>query len=81
MTEALSGVHEMLGVGTLFTDEEGKPVVHVHAANGRGDSTKTGCIRRGVVTWQTVEVILYELKQCSAKRVLDRDLGFSLLQP
>lgn len=48
MEYVLKGVHEISGIGTLFCDEEGEPMVHIHAANGREESTKTGCIREGV---------------------------------
>lgn len=81
MEHVLDDVHELAGTGTLFPDEDGRPVLHVHAACGRNASSITGCIRRGVKTWQTLEVVLYELTDCPARRVMDPATGFALLQP
>ncbi|MBI5788898.1 MAG: DNA-binding protein [Candidatus Schekmanbacteria bacterium] len=73
--------HEITGSGTLFPNEAGKPVVHMHIACGRNDSTITGCIRKGVNTWNLLEIVLIELIGCRAKRVLDAKSGLMLLQP
>lgn len=77
----LDGVHETAAVGTLFPDETGKPSLHMHAACGRGESTKTGCVRPGVVTWKILEVVLLELTGTSALRRPDPEIGFPLLSP
>jgi predicted DNA-binding protein with PD1-like motif len=81
MTHVLSGVHEIAGTGTLFPDEEGKPVLHLHIASGREDSTVTGCVRTGVKIWQIGEVVLFELTDTLAIRKVDPILGFKLLCP
>ena len=81
MVHILSDVHEIAGTGTIFPDEAGNPVLHMHMACGREDQTKTGCIRRGVKVWQVMEVILFEIVQARCKRIPDPDLGFLLLQP
>ena len=78
---SLAGVHEVNGVGTLFPDKEGKPVLHMHATMGRGDQTRAGCIRHGVEIWQVGEVILIEIIDNSAKRLPDEKTGFELLEP
>ncbi len=80
-TTELRGVHEVVGTGTLFPGKEGKPILHVHLACGRGESTVTGCIREGVRAWHVIEVVLFELTECSARRVLDAATGFELLAP
>lgn len=80
-THILGDVHEVAGTGTLFPDEEGSPVLHLHMACGRGDHTVTGCIRAGVKVWQILEVILFELVDTTGRRALDPDLGFKLLVP
>ena len=80
MVNVLSGVHEVAAVGTLFPDEEGRPVLHMHAAFGRGDNTKTGCIRAGIVTWHVLEVVLVEVTGLDASRQPDAATGFHLLQ-
>jgi predicted DNA-binding protein with PD1-like motif len=76
----LQNVHEITGAGTLFPDQQGNPVLHLHMACGRQSSTKTGCIRRGVRVWQVMEVILFELLESKGRRVLDPETGFSLLR-
>jgi predicted DNA-binding protein with PD1-like motif len=82
LVETLDAVHEVAGSGTVFWDEEtDAPATHIHVAAGRGTSTHTGCVRRGVRVWQTMEVILWELVDSTATRVLDPQLGFKLLKP
>lgn len=81
MHHVLDNVHEVAGVGTLFPDKDGQPVVHMHMACGRKEATITGCIRSGVVTWQVLEIILMELVDCSARRMPDAATGFALLEP
>lgn len=77
----LDGIHEILGVGTIFPDEQGTPKLHMHAALGRDGVTRTGCIRPGIEIWQVGEVILYELHKTRACRRKDPDTGFELLEP
>jgi predicted DNA-binding protein with PD1-like motif len=81
MLHALSGVHEIAGVGTLFPDDEGVPLLHMHMACGRNADTITGCIREGVRVWHVMEVILFELLDTSAIRAFEVETGFKLLQP
>ncbi len=81
MEHRLNNVHEVTGTGTIFPDDTGSPVLHLHIACGRGESTITGCIRNGVKTWQILEVIIVELLDCSAVRQYDKVTGFKLLQP
>ncbi len=80
MVNALTGVHEVAAVGTLFPDEAGAPTLHMHAAFGRGDSTLSGCIREGIVAWQVLEIVLIEIVGLTATRVRDPETGFGLLQ-
>jgi predicted DNA-binding protein with PD1-like motif len=77
----IDGAHELLAVGILAPDEEGRPRFHIHAALGRCGNTKTGCLRLGVKTWVMAEVILYELLDVKAIRVKEPDTGFQVLQP
>lgn len=81
MQYALEHAHEIAGVGTLFRDEAGVPLVHMHMACGREDSTITGCIRTGVKVWHVMEVILQELTGTTARRATEQPLGLKLLQP
>ena len=77
----LPGVHEIVGVGTIFPNDEGDPVLHMHIASGRESSTITGCVRRGVKVWQVGEVILWEIKGTNARRLIDKDTQLELLEP
>jgi len=59
--------------------DEGKPVLHIHAALGRAGKTTSGCLRPGVTTWLVGEVILYEILGVDAVRIKDEESGFVLL--
>ena len=77
----IDGAHEVAGVGVLAPGEDGKPVLHMHAALGRSGQTVTGCLRPGVTTWVVGEVILYEILGARVARLKDKRSGFDLLQP
>jgi predicted DNA-binding protein with PD1-like motif len=80
MQAALEAAHEVAGTGTLFCNEQGDPVLHMHMACGRGETTRIGCIRSGVQVWQVMEAVLFELVGARGQRVKDPDLGFQVLQ-
>jgi predicted DNA-binding protein with PD1-like motif len=69
---------EILGVGTIFPDENG-PKLHFHSAFGRGDTTLVGCPRGGANVYCTLEIIIIELTDVGAVRALDPKLGVKLL--
>jgi predicted DNA-binding protein with PD1-like motif len=77
----MSNVHEIVGAGTLFRDEEGTPLLHMHMACGRSGQTVTGCIRDGVKVWHVMEAILQELTGTTARRAVEEPLGLKLLRP
>ena len=79
MVTALTGAHEAGAVGTIFPNAEGRPVLHMHAACGREQSTITGCIRVGIKTWHILEIILIELTGLDMARLKDDATGFELL--
>lgn len=81
MEHILDNVNEVVGTGTIFPNEEGKPILHMHIACGRQASTVTGCVRKGIKTWHVLEVILFELVDTTALRALDSITGFELLKP
>lgn len=81
LTHVLDDAHEVAGTGTLFPDDTGRPVLHMHMACGRGTDTVTGCIRGGVRVWQVMEAVLVELLGTDAARLPDPATGFKLLQP
>ena len=80
-THFLGGVHESSGVGTLFPNEDGTPVLHLHLSCGRKDQGVTGCARNGVVVWLYMEVVILEIIGECGKRVVDPLSGFALLDP
>lgn len=67
-------------MGVLAPNEDGKPVLHIHAALGRSGQTITGCLRYGVSTWLVGEAILYEIVGVKVARVKDKESGFELLE-
>ena len=75
----VDGVHEVVGVGVLAPDSNGKPSLHIHAALGRAGKTTTGCLRMGAKTWLVGEVILYEILGADVARLPDKESGFELL--
>jgi len=77
----IDGAHEVVGVGVLAPNEDGRPVLHIHAALGRTGQTMTGCLRHGVTTWLVGEVILYEILGADMVRIKDKQSGFDLLEP
>jgi predicted DNA-binding protein with PD1-like motif len=76
----LKEAHEIIGLGLLAPDEDGKPVLHMHASMGRGNKALTGCIRPGIFTWLVGEVIVYEITGTTALRKMHQDSGFVLLE-
>jgi predicted DNA-binding protein with PD1-like motif len=77
----LDGAHEVAGVGVLAPGEDGRPILHIHAALGRSGKTTTGCLRPGVTTWLVAEAILYEILGAKVARLMDSESGFELLEP
>ena len=73
------GPGEVLGVGTIYCDDEG-PKLHIHTAIGKGDQTVVGCPRGGAKTFLILEVTIIEITGINARRKLDLDTGFNLLR-
>jgi predicted DNA-binding protein with PD1-like motif len=76
----VKGAHEVVGVGVIAPDKDGRPVLHIHASLGRGDNVITGCLRPGVTTWLVAEAIIYEITGINPRRLPDKDSGFDLLE-
>lgn len=81
MEHLINDVYEVSGTGTLFPDDEGNPVLHMHLACGRSGETITGCIRKGVKVWHVLEIILWEITDTASARLPDKETGFKLLVP
>lgn len=74
MERMLSAPHEVTGVGTLISTENGKPVLHMHVSAGRGDVSVTGCIRRGIRVWGVLEATLIEFTKTSTLKRYEKDM-------
>jgi len=81
MFRGVSDAHEVAAVGVLAPDAQGRPVLHIHGSLGRAGATVSGCFRKGLKTWVTGEVILYEVTGTPAVRLDDPVAGFALLEP
>ena len=77
----LKGVHEILALGTIFPDQEGKPRLHMHAALGRQGVARVGCTRPGIEVWKLGEVVLLEITGSTACRRSDPATGFEMMEP
>ncbi len=76
----VDGAHEVVGAGVLAPGEDGKAILHIHAALGRSGKTMSGCLRPGVTTWLAGEVILHEIIGADVARIRDEESGFVLLE-
>ncbi|HEY33568.1 MAG TPA: DUF296 domain-containing protein [Dehalococcoidia bacterium] len=76
----VDGAHEVAGVGVIGPGEDGRPVLHIHAALGRSGKTTTGCLRPGVTTWVVGEAIIYEILGTDVARIMNETTGFALLE-
>lgn len=73
-----SGPGEVLGVGTIYRDDEG-PKLHIHTAIGKGDETVVGCPRGGAKTFLILEITIIEIEGIQAGRKPDQNTGLKLL--
>lgn len=71
--------HEIIGIGTVFY-QDGEPKVHLHAALGKRDIVKVGCVRERSGTFLVLEVVVLELSGIDAVREFDPATGLSLLR-
>ena len=76
----VEGAHEVVGLGIIAPNGDGRPVLHIHASLGREGKTLTGCLRPGVSTWLVGEAIIYEITGADAKRLPDDASGFDLME-
>jgi predicted DNA-binding protein with PD1-like motif len=80
LVHTLKGIQEILGVGTIFPDEQGRPILHLHGASGREGGASVGCTRAGVDVWLVGEVVILEIQGIDAVRKKDPRSGLSLLE-
>lgn len=72
------GPGEVLGVGTIYCDNEG-PKLHIHTAIGKGDETIVGCPRGGAKTFLILEITIIEFEGIEGSRKPDENTGLNLL--
>ncbi len=72
------GPGEVLGVGTIYCDNEG-PKLHIHTAIGKGDETIVGCPRGGAKTFLILEITIIEFEGIEGGRKPDENTGLNLL--
>jgi predicted DNA-binding protein with PD1-like motif len=80
MIHTLRGAQEVLALGTIFPDESGNPLLHMHGAMGREGKATVGCTRAGVDVWLVGEAILLEILGAEGQRKKDPQTGFQLLR-
>lgn len=73
------GPGEVLGVGTIYCDEEG-PKLHIHTAIGKKDEVVVGCPRGRAKTFLILEVTIIEIEGLKAGRKPDENTGLNLLR-
>lgn len=70
---------EVLAIGTIFSNEQGEPTLHIHGAMGREESVLVGCIRDLSEVYLVMELIIMELKGVNARRLYDPGLLLNTL--
>jgi len=74
-----AGPGEVLGVGTIYCDDEG-PKMHLHTAIGKAEQVTVGCPQGGAKTFLILEVTIIEIEGIDGERKLDEQTGFKLLR-
>ncbi len=80
MEEHFKDPREIVGVGTLFLDDDDTPSLHLHASIGKGTAPLTGCPRKGLDCWLVTEAIVMEMRGIAARRMKNAKSGFSLME-
>ncbi|MFW8600496.1 PPC domain-containing DNA-binding protein [Desulfobacterota bacterium M19] len=76
---AVDEPQEVIGVGSLFRDENNIPKIHLHTALGHHGRTMTVCVRKGTRTYLILEVYLIEINDINASRPWFPAGGFNRL--
>ena len=71
--------HEVVGFGTIFY-QNNEPKVHLHAAFGKKDAVKVGCLRENSQTFLVLEAVIIELNGINAVREFDPVSGLNILR-
>ena len=70
---------EILGIGTIFQNQDNHPSIHLHGTLGKGDKPLTGCIRLETEVYLVAELIILELLDTHCIKKMDPISGFHLL--
>lgn len=79
MPQFFNDGREILAIGTIFSNEQGEPLLHIHGAMGRQESVLVGCIRDLSEVYLVVELIIMELKGTQAHRLYDSNILLNTL--
>lgn len=71
--------HEVVGFGTIF-HQNNEPKVHLHAAFGKKDAVKVGCLRENSSTFLVLDAVIIELSGINAAREFDPVSGLNILK-
>ncbi len=77
--QAFTGPVEVLGVGSLYPDDQG-PRLHLHVGLGKKGHPVIGCLRGVVPAFLVLEVTIIELEGIQGRRVMDKEKGVKLLR-
>lgn len=77
--KSLGESHEVVGFGTIFWQDD-DPKIHCHAAFGKKDMVKVGCLRENSRTFLVLEAVITEIEGVTARRELDPVSGMVLLK-
>jgi predicted DNA-binding protein with PD1-like motif len=75
----LNESHEVLGIGTIFWQED-EPKIHFHGAFGKRDMVRVGCLRETSETFLVLEAVIVEIDGIDARREFDKTSGLTLLK-
>ena len=59
---------EVIGVGSIFRDENNEPKIHLHTSLGHHGQSMTVCVRKGTKTYLILELYLIEIKGTNLSR-------------
>ena len=64
----VDGAREVVGIGSIFWDEDNAPKIHLHTSLGHHGETMTACVRKGTKTYLILEAYLIEIAGINASR-------------
>ena len=64
----IDGAREVVGIGSIFWDENNEPKIHLHTSLGHHGDTMTACVRKGTKTYLILEAYLVEIIGINASR-------------